>query len=132
MLKKIERWLVLPASPEDVWEVVTGPGWLAEEVELDLVPGGDARFSSEHGIKQGWVEQAVPPGQEAEAARLVFWWSADEEPASRVELTIEAEGESATRLHVVEDRPLEILDVVGIPLPGAGGSAPGPLMLSLA
>jgi uncharacterized protein YndB with AHSA1/START domain len=131
MADRIERELVLPAPPEDIWEVVTGPGWLAEEVDLELVPGGDACFRSEDGVRLGWVEQAIPPGQEA-PARLAFWWSADQEPASRVELTLEPEGESATRLRVIEERPLEVLDVVGIPLPGLGGSTPGPLMLSLA
>lgn len=132
MVDKIERSLVLPAPPEDVWDVVTGPGWLAEEVELQLVPGGDARFSSEEGTRLGWVEEATPPGREDSGARLIFWWSVDDEPASRVELTLEPEGESATCLRVVEQRPLEVLDVIGIPLPGTDGSAPGPLMLSLA
>lgn len=122
MTDKIERDLLLPAPPQQVWEVVTAPGFLAEEVELDLEPGGDARFGDD---RTGWVEEAI------EAERLVFWWSRDGEPASRVELTLEPEADGYTRLRVVEARPLEVLDVTGIPLPG-GGAQRGPSMLALA
>jgi hypothetical protein len=60
----------------------------------------------------------------------VFWWSGDDELATRVELTLEPEGENATRLRVVESRPLDVLDVIGIPLPGSGGASHGPAMLA--
>ena len=30
MLERIEREMVLPAPPEEVWDIITGPGWLAE------------------------------------------------------------------------------------------------------
>jgi uncharacterized protein YndB with AHSA1/START domain len=121
MTDQIEREQLLPAPPHQVWEVITGPGFLADEVELDLEPGGDARF----GERSGWIEECV------EAERLVFWWSADGEPASRVELTLEPEADGCTRLRVVEARPLEVLDVTGIPLPGTGGGAQrGPAMLA--
>jgi uncharacterized protein YndB with AHSA1/START domain len=133
MTDQIERELVLPASPEQVWEVITGPGWLADEVQLELVPGGDAQFSSGGWRKQGWVEEAVPPGMDGEEeGRLTFWWGADGDPDTRVELSLEPECDGATRLRVVESRPLEVLDVTGIPLPGAGGSSYGPAMLALA
>ena len=66
------------------------------------------------------------------AERLAFWWSADGEPASRVELTLEPATEGDTRLHVIEARPLEVLDVAGIPLPGGGGAPYGPSMVALA
>ena len=38
MTDRIERELLLTACPEEVWDAVTGPGWLAEEVHLELVP----------------------------------------------------------------------------------------------
>jgi uncharacterized protein YndB with AHSA1/START domain len=123
MTDQIERELLLPAPPEQVWEVVTAPGFLADDVALDLEPGGDARFGDE---RSGWVEEAVP------AERLTFWWSSDDEPASRVELRLEPEAEGYTRLRVIEARPLEVLDVTGIPLPGTGGAQRGPSMLALA
>jgi uncharacterized protein YndB with AHSA1/START domain len=128
MVDQIERELVLPASPEAVWEVVTASGWLAEEVELDLTPGGDASFRTEEWERSGWVEEAVAPTGD-EVARLVFWWSEDGDPATRVELTLEPEDGAATRVRVVEARPLEVLDVTGMPLPDPGGASPGPTML---
>lgn len=129
MVDQIERELVLPATPDEVWQVVTDSGWLADEVSLELVPGGEAKFSSEDESKSGWVEEAVPP-QHGDDGRLTFWWGSDGEPATRVELTLEPEGEGATRLRVVEARPLDVLDVVGIPLPRTGGGpTSGPAML---
>jgi uncharacterized protein YndB with AHSA1/START domain len=132
--ERIERELLLPATPEEVWKVVTGPDWLATDVRLELTPGGEASFISEDGSKTGWVEEAAPPRtSEGTGGRLVFWWGADGEADSRVELTLEPEGEEITRLRVAETRPLEVLDAVGIPLPrtggSAGGSSHGPAML---
>ena len=48
-------------------------------------------------------------------------WSEDGEAASRVELTLTPAGDGLTSIRVVETRPLEILDLIGIPAPGAGG-----------
>ncbi|HUE25627.1 MAG TPA: SRPBCC domain-containing protein [Solirubrobacteraceae bacterium] len=134
MTEQIERELVLPAPPGQVWDVITAPGWLAEDVQLDLVPGGEASFGSGGDVKRGWVEEAVAPHPEGEGdGRLAFWWATDGEPATRVELTLEPEGDGGeTRLHIVESRPLEVLDVTGIPLPGAGGSSYGPAMVAVA
>ncbi|MBV8430581.1 MAG: SRPBCC domain-containing protein [Solirubrobacterales bacterium] len=132
MADRIERELVLPAPPDEVWSTVTGPGWLADEVELELVVGGEARFSSEDEIRTGWIEEVAAPDDVERSGRLVFWWSGDGEPASRVELWLDPEGDSDTRLRVLEERPLEVLDLVGIPLPGTGESSHGPALLSLA
>jgi uncharacterized protein YndB with AHSA1/START domain len=123
MSDRIERELLLRASPEDVWEAVTRDGWLAEEVDLDLRPGGDAAFRSGEVEKSGWVEEVSEP------ARLSFWWAVDGEPATRVELTLVPESEM-TRLRVVETRPLELLDLVGLPLPGIGGRTFGPALVA--
>lgn len=133
MTDKIERELLLPAPPEQVWEVVTGPGWLADDVQLELVPGGDARFRSGEAIKTGWIEEAVDPSSDpGGSGRLAFWWEANGDPATRVELTLEPAGPDATRLRVVEARPLDVLDIVGIPLPGSGGGSHGPALLATA
>jgi uncharacterized protein YndB with AHSA1/START domain len=121
MTDEIERETLIPAPPEQVWHAITAPGFLADEVELELEPGGDARFGDG---RTGWVEEAV------EAERLTFWWSADGEPASRVEITLDPEEDGHTRLRVTEARPLEVLDVTGIPLPGGGGAQRGPAMLA--
>ena len=123
MTERIERELWLPTTPEDVWDAVTRDGWLADRVCLDLRPGGDASFESEGRVRNGWVEDVSAP------ERLAFWWAEDDEPASRVELRIDAHGDS-TRLRVVETRPLEMLDLVGMPLPGAGGASYGPALVA--
>jgi uncharacterized protein YndB with AHSA1/START domain len=124
MTERVERELTLPAAPEEVWDVVTGDGWLADQVRLDLRPGGEGEFRSGELLKTGWVEEVGAPD------RLAFWWSADDEPATRVELTIEALPEGVTRLRVIETRPLELLDLVGMPLPGLGGARFGPALVA--
>jgi uncharacterized protein YndB with AHSA1/START domain len=130
MVDRIEREVVLATTLERVWEVVTGPGWLAPEVQFELFPAGEASFRSEDWAKTGWVEEVqAPRSGDHPGARLVFWWSADGDPSTRVELTLEPEGESVTRLRVVEARPLEVLDLVGIPSNGSGRPGRGPTML---
>jgi uncharacterized protein YndB with AHSA1/START domain len=123
MSERIEREVWLPAPPEAVWDAVTSDGWLAERVSLDLRPGGEAQFESADRVRSGWVEDVSAP------ERLSFWWSIDDEPASRVELHIDARGET-TRLRIVETRPLEVLDLIGVPLPGAGGARFGPALVA--
>ncbi len=126
MTDRIERELLLLASPQAVWDAVTGAGWLADEVQLDLRPGGDACFRSGDSVRTGWVEAASAPHQ------LVFWWAADGERASRVQLTLRGDrgATPATRLTVVECRPLEVLDLVGLELPGAAGATFGPALMA--
>jgi uncharacterized protein YndB with AHSA1/START domain len=123
MSDRIERELLIEASADAVWDAVTSDGWLADEVELDLRPGGDASFRSLDEVKSGWVEDVAAP------SRLAFWWAADGEPATRVELTLD-EDAGATRLRVVETRPLDVLDLVGMPLPRIGGSTFGPALVA--
>jgi hypothetical protein len=130
MTDQVERELLLPAGAIEVWEVVTGGEWLADEVQLDLRPGGDASFRSGDCLKTGWVEEAQAPRDREDCGRLAFWWAADGEPASRVELTIEPAGWVGSRLHVIETRPLEVLDLVGTQFDGFGGSSHGPALLA--
>jgi uncharacterized protein YndB with AHSA1/START domain len=142
MTDLIERELELPAPPEAVWEVLTDPGWLqewlADEVSLQLSPGGDARFRIGEETRNGWVEEVTPPSEGA-TGRLAFWWETGGGEAgdmSRValELTHLAQG---TRLRVVESRPLDVLDLVGTPLGGhtdtvgdLGGERFGPALVA--
>jgi uncharacterized protein YndB with AHSA1/START domain len=123
MTDRIERELWLPATPDAVWDAVTSDGWLADHVRIDLRPGGDARFESSDRDRSGWVEDVSIP------ERLTFWWAEGDEPASRVELRIEERGHG-TRLRIVETRPLEVLDLVGMPLPGVGGATYGPALVA--
>src|SRR5947208_16828621 len=135
MTDRIERELELPASPAEVWESLTDPRllaqWLADEVALELWPGGEARFVTGGLVRSGWVEEVAPPGASgSEAARLAFWWAAEGEPASRVEVALCRSGVETTRLRIVETRPLEVLDLVGMPLPGHGGHRFGPALVA--
>ncbi len=123
MTDRIEREVLVEASPQEVWEAITEAGWLADEVELELCPGGDAQFRSGDQVKTGWVEDVSEP------ERLAFWWAVDGEPATRVELTLIDE-RIATRLRVVETRPLDVLDLVGTPLPGISGRSFGPALVA--
>lgn len=124
MADRIERILSLPAPPEIVWGIVTADGWLAEEVRLDLWPGGDAHFRSQESNKDGWVEEAMAP------SRLAFWWALDDEPATRVELTLAPDDAGGTQLRVVESRPLDVLDLVGTPLGRTAGQSFGPALVA--
>ena len=130
MTEQVERELLVPARPEQVWEVITGSGWLADEVTLELLPGGEARFRCSGSAREGWVEEAVTP--DGGPGRLVFWWAENDQPASRVELTLEPDGEEWTRLRVLETRPLEVLDLVGVPVPGSPDANRGPALLAAA
>jgi uncharacterized protein YndB with AHSA1/START domain len=123
MTERIERELWLPATPDAVWDAVTSDGWLADHVRIDLRPGGDAHFDSSDEARSGWVEDVSVPD------RLTFWWAVDDEPASRVELMIDPRG-AGTRLRIVETRPLEVLDLVGVTLPGIGGATYGPALVA--
>jgi uncharacterized protein YndB with AHSA1/START domain len=135
MTDQIERELRLPASPGEAWEALTDPEWLgrwlADEVALDLRPGGEAWFRFGESVRSGWVEEVSPPcADEDGEGRLVFWWAQDDEPASRVELELTPHDHGGSVLRVVEARPLEVLDLVGIPLQGPGGGAYGPALVA--
>jgi uncharacterized protein YndB with AHSA1/START domain len=132
MSERIERELVLEASPSEVWHAVTNVEWLAEwladEVTLELVPGGEAWFRFGETVRTGWVEEIVPPDPRTEG-RLAFWWTDAEQVASRVELVV-SEDDGGSRLRVTETRPLEVLDLVGLRLPGLGGGSYGPVLVA--
>ncbi len=134
MTDRIERQLELPANVEQAWRALTEPEWLtlwlADEIDLEPWPGGAARFRVGQSERTGWVEEISPPHASNEGGRLAFWWSEDGEPASRVELTLTPAGDGVTSIRVVETRPLEILDLIGIPAPGAGGSTHDPMLIA--
>lgn len=133
MTDRIERELELSAPSDEVWEAITDPRrlaeWLADEVGLDLRPGGEASFRDGEAVRRGWVEEVSPPDG-ADGGRLAFWWGEDDGPASRVELTLEPIDGGGTVVRVVETRPLELVDAIGSPLFGSGSTAYGPEMLA--
>ena len=95
----IRKEILLPASRDEVWSALTDPEelerWFANDVELDLRPGGEARFSWGNGESRTAIVTEVEPEE-----RLAFEW--DEE--GEVEFTLDDDDEG-TRLTVVETSP---------------------------
>lgn len=114
----VERSILLPAPPEQVWEALTDEAalaeWLAAEVELEAREGGELVCRYEDGgERRGEVELVE------EAERLSFrWWREDSGP-SRVELVLDAVA-GGTRLTVVESGLLPVAS----PLLASSWSAP--------
>ena len=136
MTNLIERELELPWSAEQVWRALTDrtwlESWLADEAVLELWPGGAARFLVDGEPRTGWVEEATAPsGPDGthRTGRLAFWWQSEDGPASRVCIELTSL-EAGTRLRILEARPLEVLDLVGVPLPGLGGHSYGPALVA--
>jgi uncharacterized protein YndB with AHSA1/START domain len=96
---EVEREIVVPEAPEEVWEALTEPGrleeWFATEVELDARPGGEGIFRWGDGAERRAVVRELE-----EAERLVLDW--DDGGSVVLELQPMVEG---TRVHVVESSP---------------------------
>jgi uncharacterized protein YndB with AHSA1/START domain len=133
MSDRIERQIELPSSIDLAWQALTDPDWLAlwlaDEIDMDPHPGGEATFVIGSETRTGWIEEVCPPESRG-AGRVTFWWAPDDEPASRVELIVTEVDAERTLLRVVETRPLDVLDLVGTPLPGHGGTTYGPALVA--
>jgi uncharacterized protein YndB with AHSA1/START domain len=84
----VERETLVEASPEEVWEALTEEDrleeWLAPDVELDPVEGGEIAVRDGDDQRSGTVETVE------EYERFSFTWSRPGEGESFVEFTIEA------------------------------------------
>jgi uncharacterized protein YndB with AHSA1/START domain len=96
---EIEREIVVPEEPAEVWESLTDPErleeWFASDVELDARPGGEGIFRWGDGDERRAVVRELE-----EAERLVLDW--DEGGSVAIELEPVVDG---TRVHVVESSP---------------------------
>jgi uncharacterized protein YndB with AHSA1/START domain len=97
------RQVVIPTSPEDLWDALTEPdlvaAWFGSRVEWDLRPGGGARFWEPDGTVRRGVVDAVRRGR-----HLSFrWWPEDTGPdaTSKVSYDLEPD-DDGTRLTVTE------------------------------
>jgi uncharacterized protein YndB with AHSA1/START domain len=92
---QVEREVVFPASPSEVWEALTEPErleeWFATEVELDAQPGGEGVFRWGDGDERHAVVREI-----VEEERLVFDWE-----DGYVVLELE-EVDGGTRVRVLE------------------------------
>jgi uncharacterized protein YndB with AHSA1/START domain len=100
----IRREIVLPAPREDVWEALTEPqrleDWFANDVELDLRPGGGASFRWSNGEERHATVTEIDPGR-----RLAFAWDGDaDQERGEVEFTLDDDVDG-TRLTVIESSP---------------------------
>jgi uncharacterized protein YndB with AHSA1/START domain len=96
---EVEREIIVPEAPEEVWEALTEPErleeWFAPEVELDARPGGEGVFRwGDADERRGIVRELE------EAERLVLDW--DDGGSVAIEL---APAEDGTRVRVVETSP---------------------------
>src|SRR6476661_5023901 len=96
---EVEREIVVPEPPDEVWEALTEPErleeWFATEVELDARPGGEGVFRWGDGDERAAVVRELE-----EAERLVLEW--DDGGTVVLELEPVVEG---TRVRVVESSP---------------------------
>jgi uncharacterized protein YndB with AHSA1/START domain len=97
---QVEREIVFPESPAEVWAALTEPErleeWFATEAELDSRPGGTGSFRWGDGDERRATVREV-----AEEERLVLDWDDD---GGRVVLELD-EVDGGTRLRVVESTP---------------------------
>jgi uncharacterized protein YndB with AHSA1/START domain len=117
----VERELTVPEEVEEVWSSLAQPEWLGDDASIELREAGEVRA----GEREGFVEEAAAP------RRLVFWWSAPDEEATRVEIDLD-ETDDGTRVRVTESRPLEILDGrdLAVEFGGWSGGGTGPVALA--
>src|SRR3954454_5389489 len=98
--REVKRETVLRAPAGDVWEALTDERllaeWLADEAELEPVPGGRASFRFADGEEREGTVLRVEEERE-----LTFTWARPGEPETEVEMTL-VPLVSGTRLVVVE------------------------------
>src|SRR4051794_10376004 len=95
----VEREIVVPEAPDEVWEALIEPErleeWFATEAELDAWPGGEGVFRWGDGDERHAVVRELE-----ETERLVLDW--DDGGSVAIELEPVVDG---TRVHVVESSP---------------------------
>ena len=102
----VARSVDLDAPPAEVWDALTEAAllreWLADEVELEVEPGGEIVCRYADGEERRGEVELVE-----EAERLAWtWWREGGEGPSRVELVLDAVADTRTRLTVIETAPL--------------------------
>jgi uncharacterized protein YndB with AHSA1/START domain len=96
---QVEREIVFPVEPDELWDALTSPErleeWFANDVELDPREGGAGRFRWDDGEERRATVREAVPGE-----RLVLDW--DDEGEVVFELEPLPDG---TRLVVRESSP---------------------------
>ena len=100
MTNTVRREVVFPVSPGELWRAITDPvalaEWFANEVELDVRPGGAGVFRWHDGSERRATVELVD-GERAFGLR----WEDEQGRATRVRLRLDAVRDG-TRLTVTE------------------------------
>ncbi|MGH9186126.1 MAG: SRPBCC domain-containing protein [Acidimicrobiales bacterium] len=101
---RVTREVLLDASVEEVWQLLTEDDelseWFGGSVSIDVRPGGGGRFLDGGAIRHAVVDEV----DEHRRLRFHWWPEGDDDSASDVAFELAQEGDS-TRLTVVEQRP---------------------------
>jgi uncharacterized protein YndB with AHSA1/START domain len=119
----VRREVTLPVDRETAWQALKEPGWLADEVELEIEVGAQGRLRFEGGE---WVRATVE--EVAEQRRVVLRWAGQDGPETIVELVLDDVPEG-TRLAVLE-LPVAQLEAIGVLLEQGPRVIEGPRMLA--
>jgi uncharacterized protein YndB with AHSA1/START domain len=96
---QVEREIVFPVEPDELWEALTDPErleeWFANDVDLDPREGGEGTFRWDNGEERHATVREAVPGE-----KLVLDW--DDEGAVEFDLEPVPDG---TRLVVRETSP---------------------------
>jgi len=109
-MEEMTREVELDCDPERAWEALTEESelseWLGGEVEADLKPGGGITVREEDGTEKSGFFESIEEERE-----ITFWWSAEDEESTRVELELlpSVEGDGCV-VRVTESRPLIALE----------------------
>lgn len=110
----IRRQLVIPASPERLWEALTDPerleGWFGGVFRWELTEGSPIHFRGDDGESRRGVVETV---RERRHLRFSWWPEGQPEEATEVSYLIEPD-DGGARL-TVQERPLEAPSVATQP-----------------
>lgn len=117
----IEREITIPATPAEVWPVVTHSdevsAWFGADVELDVRPGGRGVFRWSDGTERHAVVEAVEPERRLAFRWLPFQRTAERDveaiPSTRVEITLDEVAEG-TRVRVIEQAAFAARATAGV------------------
>ena len=97
--REVEREAIFEAPPSEVWRALTDDDmlaeWLAEDAEVEAVPGGDVSFGCGDDERRGTVQRVE------EERSFAFTWARPGEDETLVEFTLEP-AVTGTRLVVIE------------------------------
>ncbi len=124
----VRRDVTLDVDRERAWAALADPrrleDWFARDVDVEIREGAEGTVTDHDGTVRDVVVDEVLPGR-----RLALRWSADGEPVTVVELTLDDADAGRTRLVVVEV-PLAVVRAVSEQVAGADVFRGGPMLVA--